>query len=166
MGGRRVRHCQSSTYSGGCLYLISNGSAASNSYFAEASASGNDLFFETGASLVGQDGDSYNDLYDARVDGGFASQDKPVVPPACTSLEGWLSPLSEPPAQLSVASAELQGSGNLVTPPEAPTTAVKKTAAQIRAEKLTKALKACKKQPKKKRAQCQKQANKSFGKAK
>ena len=115
---------------------------------------------------MGQDEDNYEDLYDARVDGGFASQDKPVVAPACTSVEGCLSPLSEPPAQLSVASAELHGSGNLVTPPEVPTTAVKKTAAQIRAEKLTKALKACKKKPKKKRAQCQKQANKSFGKAK
>jgi hypothetical protein len=158
--------CQSSTDNGGCLYLISDGAAASNSYFADASASGNDVFFQTGASLVGQDEDSYADLYDARVGGGFASQDKPVVPPPCTSVEGCLSPLSEPPAQLSVASAELHGPGNLVTPPEVPTTAVKKTAAQIRAEKLTKALKACKKEPKKKRAKCQKQANKSFGKAK
>ncbi len=158
--------CQSSADNGGCLYLISDGSGASNSFFADASASGNDVFFETATSLVGQDEDSYEDLYDARVGGGFASQDKPVVAPACTSLEGCHSPLSEPPAQLSVASAELHGSGNLVTPPEAPTTAVKKTAAQIRAEKLTKALKACKKEPKKKRAKCQKQANKSFGKAK
>ncbi len=163
--------CQSSADNGGCLYLISDGSGASNSYFADASASGNDVFFETSTSLVGQDEDQLEDLYDARVGGGFASQDKPVVPPACTSLEACLSPLSEPPAQLSVASAELHGSGNLVTPPEVPTTAVKKTvikktAAQIRAEKLTKALKACKKEPKKKRAQCQRQANKSFGKAK
>jgi len=112
--------CQSSTDNGGCLYLISSGSGATNSYFADASASGNDVFFQTGDSLVGQDQDSYADLYDARVGGGFASQDKPVVAPACTSLEGCRSPLSEPPAQLSVASAELHGSGNLVTPPEAP----------------------------------------------
>ncbi len=162
--------CQGSADNGGCLYLISDGSGSSNSYFADASASGDDVFFETGTSLVGQDEDSYEDLYDARVGGGFASQDKPVVAPACTSLEGCLSPLSEPPAQLSVASAELHGSGNLVTPPGAPTTApitaVKKTAAQIRAEKLTKALKACKGEPRKKRAKCRKQANKSFGKAK
>jgi hypothetical protein len=158
--------CQSSAENSGCLYLISSGSGASNSYFADASASGSDVFFETATSLVGQDEDNFEDLYDARVGGGFASQDKPVVAPACTSLEGCLSPLSEPPAQLSVASAELHGSGNLVTPPEGPATAVKKTAAQIRAEKLTKALKACKREPKKKRAKCQKQANKSFGKAK
>jgi hypothetical protein len=111
--------CQSSADNGGCVYLISSGNGASNSYFADASASGNDVFFETGTSLVGQDEDSYEDLYDARVGGGFVSQDKPVVAPACTSLEGCLSPLSEPPAQLSVASAELHGSGNLVTPPEA-----------------------------------------------
>jgi uncharacterized protein YegP (UPF0339 family) len=112
--------CQSSTDNGGCLYLISGGTGATNSYFADASPSGNDVFFQTGDSLVGQDQDSYADLYDARVGGGFASQDKPVVPPACTSLEGCRSPLSEPPAQLSVASAELHGPGNLVTPPEAP----------------------------------------------
>jgi hypothetical protein len=112
--------CQSSAENSGCLYLISDGSGSSNSYFADASASGNDVFFQTGTSLVGQDEDNFEDLYDARVGGGFASQDKPVVAPACTSLEGCLSPLSEPPAQLSVASAELHGSGNLVTPPEAP----------------------------------------------
>jgi hypothetical protein len=112
--------CQSSAENSGCLYLISDGSGASNSYFADASASGNDVFFQTSTSLVGQDEDQLEDLYDARVGGGFASQDKPVVAPACTSLEGCLSPLSEPPAQLSVASAEFHGSGNLVTPPEAP----------------------------------------------
>jgi hypothetical protein len=112
--------CQSSTTDGGCLYLISSGSGTSNSYFADASASGNDVFFETGDSLVGQDEDNLEDLYDARVGGGFASQGSRVVPPPCTSLEGCRSPLSEPPAQLGVASAELHGSGNLVTPPEAP----------------------------------------------
>jgi hypothetical protein len=158
--------CETSTENGGCVYLISSGSGVSSSYFADASTSGNDLFFQTGDSLVGQDEASFAALYDARVGGGLASQDKLVVAPACTSLEGCLSPLSEPPAQLSVASAELHGSGNLVTPPEVPITAVKKTAAQIRAEKLTKALKACKKEPKRKRAKCQRQANKSFGKAK
>jgi hypothetical protein len=158
--------CQSSTDNGGCLYLISGGTGATNSYFADASPSGNDVFFQTGDSLVGQDEDSFVDLYDARVGGGFASQGKPVVPPACTSLEGCRSPLSEPPAQLSVASAELHGPGNLVAPLTPATTPVKKTAAQIRAEKLTKALKGCKKEPKKKRAKCQKQANKRYGKAK
>ncbi len=112
--------CQSTTDNGGCLYPISDGSGASNSYFADASLSGNDVFFQTGDSLVGQDEDSLADLYDARVDGGFASQGSRVVPPACTSLEGCRSPLSEPPAQLGVASAELHGSGNLVTTPEAP----------------------------------------------
>jgi uncharacterized protein YegP (UPF0339 family) len=95
--------CQSSADNSGCLYLISSGSGSSNSYFADASASGNDVFFETATSLVGQDEDSFADLYDARVGGGFVSQDKPVVAPACTSVEGCLSPLSEPPAQLSVA---------------------------------------------------------------
>jgi hypothetical protein len=112
--------CQSSADNSGCLYLISDGSGTSNSYFADASESGNDVFFETGTSLVGQDQDSLVDLYDARVGGGFASQGTPVVAPACTSLEGCRSPLSEPPAQLSVASAELHDSGNLLTPPEAP----------------------------------------------
>lgn len=63
---------------GGCLYLISTGQNPEPSYFAEASASGNDVFFFTRQQLVGQDTDSNQDLYDARVGGGIPAQNLPV----------------------------------------------------------------------------------------
>jgi hypothetical protein len=56
----------------GCVSLISSGKSASDAYFADASASGDDVFFATRERLVASDVDSNVDLYDARVGGGFA----------------------------------------------------------------------------------------------
>ena len=73
--------------SGGCLYLISTGtSSAAESYFGDADAEGNNVFFFTRQSLVGQDQDYNSDLYDARVEGGIAAQNLPTAVP-CTSEE-------------------------------------------------------------------------------
>ncbi len=47
--------------------------------FADASASGNDVFFFTDQPLVGQDQDSLVDVYDARVGGGIAAQSPSVT---------------------------------------------------------------------------------------
>ena len=66
----------------GCLYLISTGKSESPSYFADASESGNDAFFFTRSQLVGQDKDELQDVYDARVGGGLASQNPPPPSPA------------------------------------------------------------------------------------
>lgn len=78
--------------SGGCLYLISTGRSPSESYFGDASASGNNVFFFTRQSLVAQDRDENADLYDAREDGGFASQNREPETP-CTGEEGCRGPL-------------------------------------------------------------------------
>lgn len=59
---------------GGCLFLISTGTSPEPSYFADASTTGDDVFFFTGQSLVGQDRDQLVDVYDARVGGGIAAQ--------------------------------------------------------------------------------------------
>jgi hypothetical protein len=64
---------------GGCLSLISSGRDPDGASFADASASGEDVFFLTSASLVGTDPGSL-DLYDARVGGGFP---EPPPPLAC-----------------------------------------------------------------------------------
>jgi hypothetical protein len=61
----------------GCLYLISTGRSKYPSFFVDASASGNDVFFLTRDQLVGQDTDQLQDVYDARVNGGLASQNQP-----------------------------------------------------------------------------------------
>ncbi len=66
----------------GCLYLLSAGTGSEPSYFADASASGNDVFIFTRDSLLPSDGDQVIDIYDARVEGGLASQNR-VAPVPC-----------------------------------------------------------------------------------
>jgi hypothetical protein len=66
--------CESEEQNGGCLYLISNGTNSSPAYFAEASPDGHDVFFTTKAQLLPEDEDQLDDLYDARVEGGFAQE--------------------------------------------------------------------------------------------
>jgi hypothetical protein len=62
---------------GGCVGLISSGSAADQATFVDASADGGDAYFLTDASLVPSDLGS-GDLYDARVGGGFPPPIQPI----------------------------------------------------------------------------------------
>jgi hypothetical protein len=102
----------------GCLYLISTGQSAQPSYFGDASASGDDVFFFTRQSLVGQDRDENYDIYDARVDGGIAAQNPPPST-GCTG-EGCLAPVDPSAALDAPASATFSGTGNLKPPPTKP----------------------------------------------
>jgi sugar lactone lactonase YvrE len=74
--------CHGATQNGGCLYLLSSGRAAAPSSFIDASASGSDAFLLTEQPLVGRDRDGLADVYDARVEGGLATQD-PTPPVSC-----------------------------------------------------------------------------------
>jgi hypothetical protein len=98
----------------GRLRLVSTGKSTSPSVFSGASASGDDVFFGTREGLVGQDRDVYMDLYDARVGGGFASQN-PVevscVGDACRAAPS-VAPLVFQPASGGVAGGE----GDYVAP--------------------------------------------------
>jgi hypothetical protein len=96
---------------GGCLYLISAGTGKEPSFFADADASGDSAFIFTRDQLVPQDGDHILDLYDARVDGGLASQHQ-SPPPACEgdSCRGAGS-LASPAS--SAATVATGASGNL-----------------------------------------------------
>jgi hypothetical protein len=60
----------------GCLGLISGGRSG-EATFAAASASGEDAYFTTDASLLGGD-EGATDLYDARVGGGFPEPAQPI----------------------------------------------------------------------------------------
>jgi hypothetical protein len=139
---------------GGCVYPISSSAANANDIFLDASPSGNDVFFATYDQLVSGDQDNLMDIYDARVEGGF-----PPVPPApapCAASAACqvhgVAP-SLPPAGGSALSV---GAGNLPAPVPGSS---KKTAAQIRAEKLARALKAChSKRNARKRASCEAEA--------
>lgn len=59
-------------YHGGVVSLISDGQDRSSTGLAGVDGSGQDIFFLTADALVPQDGDTQRDVYDARVDGGFA----------------------------------------------------------------------------------------------
>ena len=94
----------------GRVHLISSGKDPANSYFLEATANGNDVFFTTRQRLVGWDRDDNYDLYDARVDGGFP---EPVPPaPGCAG-EACRPQASTPPSIVAGGSAQYRGPGNV-----------------------------------------------------
>ena len=55
----------------GHVSLISDGRSATGSVLGGTTLTGDDVFFTTLATLVPQDGDGFDDIYDARVGGGF-----------------------------------------------------------------------------------------------
>ncbi len=107
--------CHRTDQDGGCLFLLSTGKSPDPSYFADASANGNDAFFFTTSSLVGQDNDQIQDIYDARVGGGLPTQNPSTAPPC--SGEDCLAPPPQPPAPQTAASAAFSGPPNPVEPP-------------------------------------------------
>jgi hypothetical protein len=91
----------------GTVHLLSSGTDSSDSYFLEASASGNDVFIGTREALVGWDIDEAYDLYDARVGGGVPN---PVATAADCAGE------SCRPARADSPATSPNGSGSLVGP--------------------------------------------------
>jgi hypothetical protein len=106
--------CESTAQNGGCVYLISSGTSPEPSYFADASASGDDVFFFTKQQLVGQDTDELQDVYDAKVGGGIASQNPQAVVPCSGEACRGTSPGAPQPA--SAGTSQYAGPGN----PKAP----------------------------------------------
>jgi hypothetical protein len=107
----------------GHLYLISSGRSASESYFGDASPSGDDVFFFTRQALVSQDRDENVDVYDARVGGGIPAQNPAASPTPCGGEEcrGAAAAPVSPVSPVTLASS---GAGN-VTPAVLPETVVK-----------------------------------------
>jgi len=123
------------------------------------SASGSDIFFITGTALVGQDTDSLHDVYDAHIGGGF-----PAPPaPACSGEGCQAPPTGHEPFPLA-ASSLFSGGVNLTPRAISAAPPVKSKPKRLtRAQLLAKALKACKKKPKKKRKACEAQARRKYG---
>jgi DNA-binding beta-propeller fold protein YncE len=164
-----VGSCESSSStfdsrSGGCLSLISSGASSRQSQFLDASESGDDVFFLTNAKLQPQDVDASEDIYDAHdCTASPCIPSPPLSPPAC-STEASCRPAPAPQPSIfgAPASATFSGPGNPTPAPVKP--AKVKTAAEIKAANLAKALKSCRtKKNKKKRAACEKQARKKYG---
>lgn len=93
---------------GGCVSLISSGTAEEEVGFLDASITGDDVFFLSSARLSVLDEDSELDVYDARVDGVLAIQEPN---PEC--LGEACQPAPSAPNDPTPASAALQGAGNL-----------------------------------------------------
>jgi hypothetical protein len=152
---------------GGCLYLISSGQSREPSYFAEAGASGRDVFFFTRQPLVTQDGDEIIDVYDAREGGGIAAQNAtasvaPCVGEACRAAQ------SAPPPPGVPVSQVFSGPGNPSPEPAVPPATVAKPKPLTRAQLLAKALRLCRKKykrPGKRRATCEHQSKRAYAAA-
>jgi hypothetical protein len=104
--------CSWEAQNGGCIYLISSGRSSDASYFADASASGDDVFFYTRSQLVGRDEDGFRDVYDARVGGGLAAQNQPPPPPPCGGEESCRAGEGTAPPSGSPATAGFSGPPN------------------------------------------------------
>jgi Fe-S-cluster-containing dehydrogenase component len=130
-------------------------------------ASGANVFFATTESLVQQDRNTGEDYYDARICTGSercpATTDEPGAP---VCVEGCQANASRTGTVASPASITFEGPGNLPVPMVKPA-AKPKAKVLTRAQRLAKALKACKRdKSKKKRSSCEKSAHKKFGRGK
>ena len=147
----------------GQLNLISSGEDPAPSFFLGASSNGANVFFGTHAKLVREDTDADGDIYDARVCTG---EDPCIKPPVgeTAQCEGDACqtppplPLTQAPGTLTLTS-----SGNVVGESQAQA-APKAKAKPARAVKLTQALKACAKKPKRMRRKCDSAARRRYGK--
>jgi hypothetical protein len=150
-----------SAVSGGCVGLISSGTSREESAFLDASENGSDVFFLSFAQLSHRDTDSIGDVYDARVGGGFAEAPSPPVceGDACQSPMG--APEDPTPGSLTY-----NGPGN---PSGLSSTAVvgkHKARSLSRAQKLAKALSACRRvRSKRVRVGCVLRAHRRYGRA-
>ncbi len=121
--------------------------------------SGRDVFFTTADRLVPQDTDDQVDLYDARVEGGFAP---PLEAAPCGGDSCQASPSVSPSLLVPGAPSSTGG-----TPPPGPASqspaVARPTVAQVRAAKLAKALKACRaKRNGRRRTVCERAARKRY----
>lgn len=141
-----------STVSGGCVYSISAGDGTEGSYFADASETGQDVYFLTAQRLTDTDTDNGLSLYDARVDGGFAEPTSAAS--ACQGEECRAAGGAAPTGGGAPASIGFSGPGNAVS-----TKPITKT----RKQKLAGALKRCRRKPKAHQAACEEAARRRYG---
>jgi len=148
----------------GCVGLISSGGSADESTFMDASEDGSEAFFLTTSQLVSQDDDHALDLYDARVCSASSPcfPAAPVSSPPCSTSDSCKPASSPQPESFGAPSSEtFAGMGNIAAPKGTPIVASRSL---TRAQKLSRALKACRKRPKRKQAACERHARKLYGK--
>lgn len=111
---------------GGCVSLISTGTGDVDTWFIEASPSGDDVFLLEYQKLVPQDSqEGVRRIYDVRVDGGFP---EPATPPPCAAADGCRTTLAPQPSIFGTpASQTFSGAGNFAPPSQAKTKPKPKT---------------------------------------
>jgi hypothetical protein len=144
---------------GGCVYLLSGGTSL-DSWFIGASENGSDAFIVTRAQLVPEDQNDAFDLYDARVGGAIPPSAPACTGTGCQGVPGLAPTFATPP------SLTFSGVGNF--PPPTPVKPKPKPQPKgkplTRAQKLSKALKACTREKnKRKREVCRARAHKRYG---
>ncbi len=152
---------------GGCLALISPGDEASPAEVRRkprllgTDPAGENVFFMSADSLLPRDGDSQLDWYDARVEGGF---EEVSATPGCGEGACQGPAVAGPPLPALDGSAMLGGEAPVALVPEphalTPHTAKPMTSAQ----RLAKALKACRAIPRQKRHACETRTRRRFAK--
>jgi hypothetical protein len=148
----------------GCVNLISSGHGPDDSNFLATDATGKNVFFTTRDRLVAADHDELVDVYDAREGGGIAAQSETVKQTECQG-ETCQSPPMTVPNDPRPASPSFEGAGNLVSliSPPAVVKAKPKSVTLTRAQKLAKALQACKRQHGKRHTSCERLARRRYG---
>ena len=132
-----------------------------------ADVSGANVFFSTFDQLVPEDTDTELDYYDAQVcseSGGALEQcQAPVLEPQLCGEGTCQGAPGSPPAPPAPGSTGLQGTGNL-TPPTMDSGSSARPKALTRAQKLARALAACRrKHSKRLRGGCERQARRLYG---
>jgi hypothetical protein len=141
---------------GGCLALISSGQGESDSTLYGMTPDGHDVFFTTSDRLLPSDVTGSPSIYDARVEGGIPTPEQAA---ACQGDSCQGQP-SIPPG-LDTPASGATGSGNVTAPSGNPASGGTKKSL-TNAQKLARALKACKAKPKRKRHACQVRARKLY----
>ena len=166
VGGCSASVATFSERSGGCVGLISAGTSSEESAFLDASENGGDVFFLTAAKLLPQDSDTSLDVYDAHECTGVSPcfPVPPESPPSCgTEASCKAAPSPQPGIFGAPSSATFSGAGNVSPPPPVKGS---KTVAQVRAERLARALRLCRRdRSRRKRVVCERRARRAFGAA-
>jgi hypothetical protein len=147
-----------SALSGGCVYLISSGTGSNGSWITGASEDGGNVFFVSNDDLSPNVVENAQEIYDARIDGGF-----PYTPPVygCDSGQCQGPQTPAPPLLAPPPSATFVGVGNVVSGANAK--AKPKTARSSQGQRLARALAVCRQdRSRRRRAVCERRARHGY----
>jgi hypothetical protein len=137
----------------GCVFLLSGGSGRGFSFLVDADVTGENVFFEHQGPLGQvQDPGNRDELYDARVNGGFPQASLACVGAACQAGP------SPQPALQAPASVGFTGVGN--SPPPAPPGPVRRVTGT---RSLARSLAVCRRRHGRVRVVCERQARRRYG---